>query len=113
MSVAVTQHKNFVGGEWVESGGGETMEVLNPATGETIAHVPRSTADDADRAVQAAVGGLIGREAAGSLLELSLAADAPPTTGLVPGDCHVDEPLVEVALLGRRVHARIHVDDPA
>jgi 1-pyrroline dehydrogenase len=54
MSVAVSQHKNFVGGEWVESGGGETMEVLNPATGEVIAEVQRSTADDADRAVEAA-----------------------------------------------------------
>jgi 1-pyrroline dehydrogenase len=54
MSVAVSQHKNFVGGEWVESTGGETMEVLNPATGETIAEVQRSTAEDADRAVKAA-----------------------------------------------------------
>jgi 1-pyrroline dehydrogenase len=54
MSVAVSQHKNFIGGEWVDSAGGETMEVLNPATGETIAEVPASTAEDADRAVQAA-----------------------------------------------------------
>jgi 1-pyrroline dehydrogenase len=54
MSVAVSQHKNFVGGEWVESRGGETMEVLNPATGETIAEVQRSTAEDADGAVRAA-----------------------------------------------------------
>src|SRR5204862_7538455 len=30
------------------------MEVLNPATGQTIAEVPRSTAEDVDRAVQAA-----------------------------------------------------------
>src|SRR6266496_3149881 len=34
--------------------GGETMEVLNPATGETIAEVPRASAEDVDRAVQAA-----------------------------------------------------------
>ena len=54
MSVTVSQHKNFIGGEWVEPAGGEMMEVLNPATGETIAEVPRSTAEDADRAVQAA-----------------------------------------------------------
>src|SRR5919201_3188177 len=54
MSVAVTQHKNFVGGEWVDSAGGETMEVLNPATGEVIAEVASSTAEDADRAVAAA-----------------------------------------------------------
>jgi 1-pyrroline dehydrogenase len=30
------------------------MEVINPATGETIAHVPRGTQADVDRAVQAA-----------------------------------------------------------
>jgi 1-pyrroline dehydrogenase len=54
MSVAVTQHKNYIGGKWVDAAGGETMEVLNPATGETIAEVPASTAEDADRAVQAA-----------------------------------------------------------
>jgi aminobutyraldehyde dehydrogenase len=54
MSVAVSQHKNYIGGEWVDSAAGETMEVLNPATGETIAEVPASTEEDADRAVQAA-----------------------------------------------------------
>ena len=54
MSVSVTQHKQFIGGEWVESSSGETMEVLNPATGEPIAEVPRSTAEDVDRAVDAA-----------------------------------------------------------
>ncbi len=54
MSVSVTQHKQFIGGEWVESASGETMEVLNPATGEAIAEVPRSTAEDVERAVDAA-----------------------------------------------------------
>src|SRR5437588_179104 len=54
MSVTVSQHKNLVGGEWVDASGGETMEVLNPATGETIAEVPNSSAEDVDRAVQAA-----------------------------------------------------------
>jgi len=54
VSVSVTQHKQFIGGEWVESSSGETMEVLNPATGEAIAEVPRGTADDVERAVEAA-----------------------------------------------------------
>jgi acyl-CoA reductase-like NAD-dependent aldehyde dehydrogenase len=54
MSVAVSQHKNYIGGEWVDSAGGETMEVLNPATGETIAEVPASNEEDASRAVAAA-----------------------------------------------------------
>jgi len=54
VSTTVSKHQNFVGGEWVGATGGETMEVLNPATGETIADVPRSSAEDVDRAVQAA-----------------------------------------------------------
>src|SRR2546423_1839243 len=54
MSVTVSSYKNFVGGEWVDSTSGETMEVINPSTGETIAEVPRATAEDVDRAVQAA-----------------------------------------------------------
>src|SRR5213080_4525533 len=54
MSTTVSKHQNLVGGEWVDAAGGETMEVLNPATGETIAEVPNSSAEDVDRAVQAA-----------------------------------------------------------
>jgi betaine-aldehyde dehydrogenase/aminobutyraldehyde dehydrogenase len=53
MSVTIQQHKNFIAGEWVESDGG-TMEILNPATGEAIAEVQRSTEADVDRAVDAA-----------------------------------------------------------
>ncbi|HEY8773685.1 MAG TPA: gamma-aminobutyraldehyde dehydrogenase [Gaiellaceae bacterium] len=54
MSATVDSHKCFVGGEWVEAVEGGTMEVLNPATGETIAEVPAGTAADVDRAVEAA-----------------------------------------------------------
>src|SRR2546421_10722275 len=54
MSVTVSSYKNIVGGEWVDSASGETMEVVNPAAGEAIAGVPRGTKDDADRAVEAA-----------------------------------------------------------
>ncbi|MGI9113250.1 MAG: gamma-aminobutyraldehyde dehydrogenase [Gaiellaceae bacterium] len=54
MSVAITEYKNYVGGEWVESSSGETMPVLNPSTGETIAEVPRGTAEDVTRVVAAA-----------------------------------------------------------
>ena len=52
MSTTVSKQQNFLDGEWVDATGGETMEVLNPATGETIAEVPRSSAADVDRAVQ-------------------------------------------------------------
>jgi betaine-aldehyde dehydrogenase/aminobutyraldehyde dehydrogenase len=54
VSVSVTQLKQFIGGEWVESSSGETMEVLNPSTGEAIAEVPQGTAEDVERAVEAA-----------------------------------------------------------
>jgi 1-pyrroline dehydrogenase len=54
MSATKTAYKNFVGGEWVDAASGETMEVINPATGETVAEVPRCGAEDVDRAVEAA-----------------------------------------------------------
>jgi 1-pyrroline dehydrogenase len=54
VSVAVSSYQNFVGGEWVDAAEGGTMEVINPATGETIATVPRGTEADVDRAVGAA-----------------------------------------------------------
>src|SRR5262245_6488481 len=54
MSSTVVKQQNFVGGQWVDAADGETMEVLNPATGEAIAEVPRASAQDVDRAVQAA-----------------------------------------------------------
>jgi 1-pyrroline dehydrogenase len=54
VSATATQLKNFVGGEWVDAVDGGTMEVLNPATGEAIAHVPSGTAADVERAVEAA-----------------------------------------------------------
>ena len=44
MSVSVASYRNFVGGEWVDAVEGGTMEVVNPATGETIAEVPRGHA---------------------------------------------------------------------
>jgi len=54
MSTTTSTYKCFVGGEWVDAASGETMEVINPATGETIAEVPRCGAEDVDRAVDAA-----------------------------------------------------------
>jgi len=54
MATTVTRRKNFVGGEWVDAVEGGTMEVINPSTAEPIAEVPRGTAADVDRAVEAA-----------------------------------------------------------
>ncbi len=44
----------FVGGEWVPAMSEETLPVLNPATGETIAEVPAAGGEDVERAVRAA-----------------------------------------------------------
>jgi betaine-aldehyde dehydrogenase len=46
--------RNFIDGEFVDPVEGETEPVLNPATGEAIAHAPVSTAADVDRAASAA-----------------------------------------------------------
>src|SRR5919206_4878090 len=46
--------KNLIGGEWVDAASGETFESVSPATGETLGVFPRSTAEDVDRAVDAA-----------------------------------------------------------
>ena len=48
--------QNFIDGEQVAAAGGETMAVLNPATGAELWRAPVSTAQDVDRAVQAARG---------------------------------------------------------
>jgi acyl-CoA reductase-like NAD-dependent aldehyde dehydrogenase len=55
--VAITRaqtFKNYIDGEWVDALGGETFETISPADGETLGTFPRSTAEDVDRAVEAA-----------------------------------------------------------
>src|SRR5207244_816784 len=47
--------KNFIGGEWVDAASGETFDTTSPATGEHLGTFPRSSADDVDRAVAAAM----------------------------------------------------------
>ena len=46
--------QNYVGGRWTAASGSETLDVTNPSTGEALAQVPLSAADDLDAAVQAA-----------------------------------------------------------
>src|ERR671921_183702 len=45
---------NYVGGRWTPSSSSEALPVTNPATGEELARVPLSSADDLDAAVRAA-----------------------------------------------------------
>jgi len=54
MSTTLKRHKMFIGGKWTASAGSENQEVINPATGKVIAHVPKGTSEDVDRAVAAA-----------------------------------------------------------
>jgi len=54
ISGLVTENTQLIGGEWVPAASGETIAVLNPATGETLMHVPRGAAADVDAAVSAA-----------------------------------------------------------
>src|SRR5579875_3151481 len=44
---------NYISGRWVQSQG-ETIPVINPATGENLSRVPVSTPQEVDAAVQAA-----------------------------------------------------------
>src|SRR5690242_16892094 len=54
MSTTLRRHEMFIGGEWTPGSGGEVQEIVNPATGKVIAHVPKGTEKDVDRAVAAA-----------------------------------------------------------
>ena len=141
MSATVTEYKNFVGGEWVDSVSGETMEVLNPATGEVVAEVPRCAAEDVDRAVDAAAKALpewldkTPKDRSELLLELADVIDENAEELAQLESLNVGKPLMasrrrdavlrrQPALLrrrgaqprgqvGRRVHRRLHVDHPA
>jgi succinate-semialdehyde dehydrogenase / glutarate-semialdehyde dehydrogenase len=46
--------KGYVGGAWIEADGGETFPVVDPATGNELARVPRMGADETRRAIDAA-----------------------------------------------------------
>ena len=50
----VKTYQQFIGGQWVDSVSGATLDVENPADGKVIAKVPASSAEDVDRAVEAA-----------------------------------------------------------
>jgi acyl-CoA reductase-like NAD-dependent aldehyde dehydrogenase len=54
VATATKTFKNFIGGEWIDAASGETFETTVPATGETLGAFPKSSAEDVDRAVEAA-----------------------------------------------------------
>jgi 1-pyrroline dehydrogenase len=54
MTLTGTKHRMFINGDWSDAASGETSEIVNPATEEVIAEVPKGDASDVDRAVAAA-----------------------------------------------------------
>jgi 1-pyrroline dehydrogenase len=54
MATTVQRRQMFIGGEWTEGAAEEGLPVVNPATGDTIAEIPRGTEEDVERAVGAA-----------------------------------------------------------
>ena len=50
----VKTYQQLIGGEFVDAADGRTAEVINPANDKVIASVPASSAEDVDRAVNAA-----------------------------------------------------------
>jgi betaine-aldehyde dehydrogenase len=54
MATTLTKLQNFIDGQSADPAEGRTETVVNPATAEPIAEAPLSSAEDVDRAVQAA-----------------------------------------------------------
>ena len=50
--------KLFIGGEWVDPSGSETIDVVNASTEEVMGRIPQSTPADVDRAVAGRAGRL-------------------------------------------------------
>ena len=49
-----SRYGNFIGGQWVAPAGGEYFENTTPVTGQPFCEIPRSTAADIDKALDAA-----------------------------------------------------------
>jgi aldehyde dehydrogenase (NAD+) len=53
-SPLIIDDAQLIGGDWVPAANGQTIDVINPATGEVLGRVPRGDAADVDAAVRAA-----------------------------------------------------------
>lgn len=49
-----SRYENYIGGEWVAPAKGEYFQNITPVTGEVICEIPRSSAADVERALDAA-----------------------------------------------------------
>lgn len=50
----VRKLQNYINGQWSDVLDAQTLDVMNPATGEVLARVPISGTSEVDRATQAA-----------------------------------------------------------
>ena len=94
--------KIYINGAWVPSTGKGTLEVVNSATEEVMATIPEGTAEDVDKAVQAAAAAFPGwaatsREERGKLLtrigEALAGADRRGRHHHLAGSRHADDPV--------------------
>jgi 1-pyrroline dehydrogenase len=81
----LSYRSNFIGGAWVDAADGRTDPVIDPATGVAMAEVAASSAEDVDRAVDAAAAafeewsGASPGARAGALLAFAAAIEADAT----------------------------------
>jgi len=54
MATTVRTLQLFIDGDWVESTGSTSREIVSPVTGEQLADVPDASPEDVDRAARAA-----------------------------------------------------------
>ncbi|WP_236792608.1 aldehyde dehydrogenase [Amycolatopsis sp. GM8] len=54
LGALLVDNAQLIGGEWVPAKSGETIDVINPATREVVARIPRGDTVDVDAAVRAA-----------------------------------------------------------
>jgi acyl-CoA reductase-like NAD-dependent aldehyde dehydrogenase len=54
VETGIRDYQEFIGGDWVDAGGGDTFDDLDPFTGETVARIAAGGRDDARRAIEAA-----------------------------------------------------------
>src|SRR6204780_2068560 len=48
------RYENFIGGRWIAPAKGGYFDNISPTTGEVICQIPRSQAEDVERAIDAA-----------------------------------------------------------
>ena len=82
------RYGNFIGGQWVAPAKGEYFENVTPVTGRVFCEIPRSTAEDVERALDAAHAALAACAASrarstSSALERGISQNTRPVMGVM------------------------------